>query len=376
MATNPPKRQKSDIQEYCQSCSTVCSYDNLTQFRFLCSEKHAVCSSCYASSVAKIRRSTLLGLVCPCCDEECTSYQHGYTEEGATIRSGTRVGAREPKTYVLDDLDLDQHPVQYHRSLDDQKHNFVTLSVSYAKKDSILENKTACVSTNSTPDDLGEKAIGVIQAIGRLFHALLIGMATISLVQEVPTMEELCSLAFNCYSPLMRFVYCLCYGQTVSQVEEQADHDDKSWLKLRVQIFVITDLISNIRSKGTGLIQQTVGLILRANNVGQNVYNKLNELGFCRSYRTELRTKISNFASAIREGLTQDMKFTKWDLLLVIFDNIGFHRGGSAARVGYLQMTLLIMGRQELVFDKIFLEALLYFRDLNLFGPGPPEGTE
>ena len=41
-------------------------------------------------------------------------------------------------------------------------------------------------------------------------------------------------------------------------------------------------------------------------------------------------TKMKNFVSAIREGLAEQMKFTKWDLLLVIFDNIGFKCGGSA----------------------------------------------
>lgn len=76
-----------------------------------------MCSNCCADSVAKIRRSELLGLVCPCFDEECTSFQHGYTEEGTTIRSGTTAGAKEPKTYVLDVLDSSENLVQYHRSL-------------------------------------------------------------------------------------------------------------------------------------------------------------------------------------------------------------------------------------------------------------------
>lgn len=139
----------------------------------------------------------------------------------------------------------------------------------------------------------------MIEAIGRLLHALLIGMVAVSIVQElqeVPTVEELYSLAFGCYSPLMRFVFCLCYGQTISEVEaEQVGSNDKSWLRLRVQVFAIMDLIRNIRSTGSGLIQQTVGLVLRANNVAKNVYNKLNVLGFCRSYRAELCTKMSNF---------------------------------------------------------------------------------
>ena len=144
----------------------------------------------------------------------------------------------------------------------------------------------------------------------------------------------------------MRFVYCLCFGRTIKQVEEEADGGDaSSWPKLRVQIFVISELIKSIRNTGVGLVQSTIGLLLRAHSAPKDLYSKLNELGLCRAYRTGLREKMSNFVDSVREGLGKGMAFTQWEHLLVIFDNIGFKRGGTASRVGYLQMTLLIMVR-------------------------------
>jgi hypothetical protein len=189
----------------------------------------------------------------------------------------------------------------------------------------------------------------VIEIIGRILHSLLIGGLLIlasSLVADTPTLEELYSTAFDCYTPLMRFVHCLCFGRTIKQVEEEAEGGDaSSWLKLRVQIFVISELIKSIRSAHVGLVQRTIGLLLQAHSVNKALYNKLNELGLCHSYRTGLREKMSKFVDSVRQGLGEGMAFTRWEHVLVIFDNIGSKRGGTATRVGYLQMTLLIMVR-------------------------------
>jgi hypothetical protein len=56
---------------------------------------------------------------------------------------------------------------------------------------------------------------------------------------------------------------------------------------------------------------------------------------------------MSKFVDSVHQVLGEGMAFTRWEHLLVIFDNIGFKRGETTSRVGSLQMTLLIMVRAD-----------------------------
>jgi hypothetical protein len=117
MTSSEPKRQWSIKPGLCQGCGTTRIDGYKACFEFGCSGKHAVCSKCFTESLEKIRQSPLLGLVCPCCDEECESFIHGLKESKSVTHSGAEIQReKEKKMYKLGNLKLSEHPVQYHRS--------------------------------------------------------------------------------------------------------------------------------------------------------------------------------------------------------------------------------------------------------------------
>ena len=108
-----------------------------------------------------------------------------------------------------------------------------------------------------------------------------------------------------------------------------------------VQIFAIAEMIrSQCTLKGQIILKDFVGQQLMINCASQSLYRILNQLGVSSSNETIRVDAIKDCKSKILAGYP--LKGKKYDLFLILFDNLGFRvRGGKNLKVGYEQYTAL-----------------------------------
>lgn len=131
------------------------------------------------------------------------------------------------------------------------------------------------------------------------------------------------------------------------ETEDNEVVDKKSNRNIKALVtrsWAITDLIRHHRSKKAGYVKQVVTGHFQAHSVAKNVYEVMNEIGFCVSYQTQRRQNLRELAAMIKDGLCKKIGSLndRHTFLLTLVDNVGYRMGGGFDRVGYLQTTLII----------------------------------
>jgi hypothetical protein len=165
-------------------------------------------------------------------------------------------------------------------------------------------------------------------------------LTTREFASSVPSIHDIRVLGKEDYSFLFRLVFALAYGERLAKHQNNPsldDSSDKAWTKLFSAVYVIMDLIRNLRNENTaGVVREVVTRHLTALGFEKNGYKLLNELGLCNSYSTMRRVTLKDVANKIENGPLVDAG--AHDVTMAALDN-----SGSAERVGYLQTILFII---------------------------------
>ena len=140
---------------------------------------------------------------------------------------------------------------------------------------------------------------------------------------------------------LYQCIYSLSTGKFPSSTSEIATLQSTRQKNLLVQIFGIAEMIrSQCVWKGRSILKYFVGQQLMINCASNSLYKILNQIGVSSSNETVRVGAIKGSKNKILAGYPLAGK--KYDLFLILFDNLGFRvRGGKNLKVGYDQYTAL-----------------------------------
>ena len=140
---------------------------------------------------------------------------------------------------------------------------------------------------------------------------------------------------------LFQCMYSLSTGKYPPSLSEIETMESTQRKNLLVQIFCIAELVrSQCVWKGRSILKNFVGQQLMVNCAPQALYRILNQLGVSNSNETVRIDAIKDSKKKILAGYPLDGK--KYDLFLILFDNLGFRvRGGKNLKVGFEQYTAL-----------------------------------
>ena len=141
---------------------------------------------------------------------------------------------------------------------------------------------------------------------------------------------------------LFKCIYSLSTGKFPPDTSQIINIQSTQQKNLLVQIFGIAEMIQSqsVWNEGKNILKEFVSQQLMVNCAPTALYQVLNQIGISRSNQTVRVEAIKDSKNKILEGYLLAGK--KYDLFLILFDNLGFRiRGGKNLKVGYDQYTAL-----------------------------------
>jgi hypothetical protein len=139
--------------------------------------------------------------------------------------------------------------------------------------------------------------------------------------------------------------------ESFAQVDES---EATNWERRVATTHAAADIIRHTHSTHSGIVKAIIRQLMKAHSIQKGVVGILNELGVSDSYRTVRLVQYIKFAEKIAEG-SPEKKLKRFIHLSTLFDNRGYRRGGSAARVGYDQFLFHLVEQLQ-----SFVECIIY----------------
>lgn len=356
--------QCCECKEYSWENSDTSTGD--TFFQLPCPHKHCLCPRCFSSTIASKGPSYFY--FCPGCnnddddDDNCkplnkwTVFFHDATSR-----------RRKNETHKLAEPDRNINPVLYHHKQQKEqpgaKHQ---AQLSISTTDPSNNESTSVFAISSTietdkVDRMNREERKSLQTIFQLLHPILVQPSRQDFcvafdnksrpeTLNISTTSSLYDIAIHDKTVLFACIYALTTGYPLPSLEEHLNDNDehgqagenKKYISLT---FAVCEMIRNAKWRPTkkhgprSILKEYVGNQLMVNNANNALYHFFNQIGISNSVKTIRKDCVRVFQEKLEEGYCFDGK--KYDLFLILFDNLGFKVRGRAGRVGYDQYTPL-----------------------------------
>ena len=329
---------------------------------------HEICVNCF--SVASAGRGCKPFLVCPACEKKVREWKVVRLEE-FTIVEEVPQGRRTRSKIVADTVTVernetnavfsDKHtipppasqaePTQYHHNLDPlmrKETTILSLTVpdpsqqtgdggeggSFTITTEIVGSGKGVdeVCSDESKDNLEDIFLFLHSKMLTGFECDLNGFEQFGATYGGHNLDEITE---SDKSMLLRCFYALATGQRLNQAREGST----LWKNQRASAFAAADIIRNLGTKtNSGALKTLIGHQLLAYTIPQALHHILNKFGVCPSHQynriTEIRSGEDVLAKSFLLGIID-----AHDLVMILFDNIGFRRCGS--KPGYDQFVAL-----------------------------------
>ena len=254
------------------------------------------------------------------------------------LRSGTtsrtNLSPERIAKHAIKEPHLYSDPKQYHRNLvrkqTEKAQNLLILSLT------CLSNETDRLSTfaaelsmpnvHSWTKETENNLVSIFQLLHKpLIQEYDIGDDNLSAFVDpsIPMnmKEKICSLLHRCIHAL-----------ATQNLIYQEPNDSIAFRTQRASTFAATDIIRTSKTRQHGKLQKFMTRQLVAFGAHQGLWKVANRFNICISLDTNRRMAIADVNAAMTKGITMD----RHDLLLLLYDNIGFRE-----KHGYQQFTAL-----------------------------------
>ena len=347
----PSKRQALNKNEVvvCGDCAMTWRKDDKVRTYFVlpCQHQHQLCPLCFSSFMSV--KGSMHYYNCPCCEGEDRKEKHTHWDVFSPQERKTRRGVelrQHRATHSLKPPDPNLNPVLCHHvktimnERRDEEPDFFTLNLTRTKKNKEGKATLHALSFPIPTKNLDATICNAIRkkmiAFFQLLHPVLVSSSkkifqnqyecVSSDSESGKTLFDAASLDQTC---LFQCIYALSTGRSPPSASEIASFRSTQRKNLVVQIFAIAEMIrSQCVLKGRSILKDFVGQQLMINCASQSLYRILNQLGISSSNETIRVDAIKDCKSKILAGYP--LKGKKYDLFLILFDNLGFRvRGGK-----------------------------------------------
>lgn len=326
-----------------------------------CQGCHILCPVCFSSVMAA--KGAMHFYTCPCCQGEAESKEkhthwHVHSPQQTRRKGGER---QKVEMHRLSPPDPTLNPVLYHhsnnimnskcKSVDADNHFTLSLSrstTSKGDKKKILHAISIPLPTKNIDSTISDDNRKKLIVFFQLLHPVLVLSSKQAFQDKYDfissdsesgkTLFDAASVDDTC---LFQCIYSLATGSLPPSGAEIEALQSTARKNMLVQIFGIAEMIrSHCTWKGRSILKDFVGQQLMINCAPQALYRILNQLGVSNSNETVRVNTIKDSKSKILAGYPLAGK--KYDLFLILFDNLGFRvRGGKNLKVGYDQYTAI-----------------------------------
>ena len=327
-------------------CKSTWSEDDKNNFWFKLQCGHNICVPCFSKMSAD--RGCDPFYQCPLHGDSChrpsgvswklCSVEHSTSTTSS--RSGKKRKQSVPmeKDFAIREPILQSEPKQYHQNLDsDLMMSTCTLSVTAGMKDT---SSILCIAAELKGDENGddnwdEDTKRSVEQIFQVLHPFFVVSGTTdgdALPQQTSrtcddyfsandeTLAEIATIDSE-KSILHRCFYALGKGELVSSIK----NDTVKWKNLLCQTFTASDLIRNMARGTSGKLKRKVAGQLIACGASKALWKVLTRLGVAPSQEFIRLGETQRGLNNITNGLQKD----RHDLIMMLYDNIGFRRKGS-----------------------------------------------
>lgn len=354
----------------CISCHTSL-HPQATIFQLDCREQHHLCPNCFSEVMAL--KSCNYYFSCPCdINVKLNSWK---TISGQVHQQHQRHPASssqlQSRSFKLQQPDRNKHPIQYHYHLfTSQPNNPLLRETSYLSFSSVDEKKgffhtTTEILGNNKADEQSKTEKNKLENIFAMFHPLLVaaskkmysfsqplfGCANQESDSGAEQSNTIYDFAKNDKTLLYRCLFALTTGDVLyNQNEEEVDDEVVPTRKLQnisSRVFTCADIIRNTKSGSKSSFRNHVGNLLAVHGVSQAVYDILNgPIGIATRRECVRKNVKAETREKLKAGISLAGRY--YDLLLILYDNIGFKRRGGGKKmkgVGYDQYTAVTIHR-------------------------------
>jgi hypothetical protein len=261
-----------------------------------------------------------------------------------TRQSGAMINMASVERIALEETHSDLHiikpptlqsePTQYHKNLVEtlrKELSIISLVIPApdASKESITISTEIFGLGKGIDEVCSDKAKDNLEKIFQFLHSKLLTGFTNDLAgyeQFGATYggRNLDEIINNDKSTLLRCVYALATGNTLKTTKAGT-----LWANQTASAFAAADIIRNLATKtNSGALKTLIGHQLLAYTIPHALHKILNKFGVCPSHQYIRISDIRSGEDTLIGGLLTEM-IDPHDLILVLYDNIGFRRCGS-----------------------------------------------
>ena len=352
-----PSTKKNEVSE-CGKCGVEWKKNDATRSYFLlpCRSRHTLCPICFSLVMAS--KGAMHFFNCPCCEGECGKEKYTYWDVFSPQKTRHNGAARQKsETHFLSFPDPTLNPVLHHHansimSKRQASMNTFTLSLARTTKNkegkAILNALSLPILTDNIDASINDKDRKKLINLFQLLHPVLVLSSKRTFQHQYDNLtskSERGSILFDAASVdntcLFQCIYSLSTGKASPSSSEIMKFESTQRKKLLVQIIGIVEMIrSQCVWKGRSILKDIVGQQLMVNCSSQALYRMLNQLDISNNNETVRIDAIKDSKNKILAGYP--LKGKRYDLFLILFDNLGFRcRGGKNLKVGYEQYTAL-----------------------------------
>jgi len=252
---------------------------------------------------------------------------------------GRKIEREEVHTIRVPDLECE--PKQYHQNMAPdlfKNTSILSLNAPLVAGEVIGQSTIAAEilgAIECLDDTCDERMLSKIEAVFQWLHAKLLPPPQPRVSNQtgiafgVPIGKTIDEFVQEDKSILHRCMYALSTGKTIDKML-----DGVLWDNQHAVSFAISDMIHNLACKSMGSLKSIIGGQLLEHNAGKTTYKILNKFGVAPSQQYLRLQNIKMGEELFLFGLKN---IDPHVLYLILFDNIGFKKGGSDP--GWLQFT-------------------------------------
>ena len=357
-----PAHAKNEGIDYSQCGISWAKQDASRSYFILpCKSHHTLCPLCFSSLMAS--KGAMHYYRCPCCKGgEDGKEKHTHWDVCAPQVTPRLGGSRQKsETHSLVPPNPTLNPVLHHHAnyiMNEDRgggtstpNKAFTLSLTRTKKNK--EGKTTLhaisftIPTENIDTTISNENKKKLATFFQLLQPVLV-LSSKKLFQnqhDQSSASESGNILFDAATSdntcLFQCLYSLSTGRVPPSIPEIIKSKSTQQKKVFVQIFGIVELVrSQCIWKGRSVLKNFVSQQLMVNCASHALYRVLNQIGVSNSNETVRVDAINDSKKKILAGYPLEGK--KYDLFLILFDNLGFRiRGGKTLKVGYEQYTAL-----------------------------------
>ena len=343
------------------SCSS-CGSENTNQFCFKLECNHDLCVPCFSKLSSTRGCNPFLSCPIQSCSHVSNSWDLcEHKESFKRIRSGKLIpqSSTDTKKFQIRKPDISTEPKQYHQNLEiDKIYDTCILSITYPKLSSVTGSEVlACISAEmrgkNADNDWGEETKNSIEAIFQVLNKYLVQSGNAEDTSSENNNENNDEIDPNddnffsgnyeslddmasedSKSVLNRCIYALGMGDVISS----QPNDTVLWKNLLCQSFTASDIVRNLSAgygEKSGRLKKKVAGQLISCCASKALWKILSKLGIAPSQEYIRLEEDSIGLKKLHKGL----RCTCHDLILLLYDNLGFRKKGSVP--GFEQFTAI-----------------------------------